>query len=324
VHGFTIMNTDARYEERDMVELVVRDVGVRHTEIPVDTADFLPNLRELVRYHDAPVHTITYYAQWKVMEAVKAAGYKVVVSGTGADELFSGYYDHHNAYLAAMADADPARHASALAEWRAHVAPIVRNPFLQDPDYFIGRPLARDHIYLDAECFSAMLVRPWSEPFGELFYTAPLLRNRMANELFHESVPVILHDDDLNAMYFSIENRSPYLDTDLFDWSQQIPTRHLVRNGRAKAVLRDAVRGLVPDAVIDNPRKVGFNAPLLDYLDTRSNAVRQELMSDSPIFDIVRRDGIEPMLQRTELPNSQSKFLFNFVAARIFLEEFAS
>ena len=113
----------------------------------------------------------------------------------------------------------------------------------------------------------------------------------MANELFHESVPVILHDDDLNAMYFSVENRSPYLDTDLFDWSQQIPTRHLVRNGRAKAVLRDAVRGLVPDAVIDNPRKVGFNAPLLDYLDTRSNAVRQELLSDSPIFDIVRRDA---------------------------------
>ncbi len=162
VHGFTIMNTDARYEERDMVEQVVREVGVRHTEIPVDTADFLPNLRELVRYHDAPVHTITYYAQWKVMEAVKAAGYKVAVSGTGADELFSGYYDHHNAYLAAMADADPARHASALAEWRAHVAPIVRNPFLQDPDYFIGRPFARDHIYLDAESFSAMLVRPWT------------------------------------------------------------------------------------------------------------------------------------------------------------------
>ena len=55
VHGFTIMNTDARYEERDMVELVVRELGVRHTAIPVDTADFLPNLRELVRYHDAPV-----------------------------------------------------------------------------------------------------------------------------------------------------------------------------------------------------------------------------------------------------------------------------
>lgn len=322
VHGFTIMNTDARYEERDMVELVVRDLGLRHTPIPLETSDFLPNLRELVRYHDAPVHTITYYAQWRLMAAVKAAGYKVVVSGTGADEMFSGYFDHHNAYLAAMAACDKPRHAEALVEWRANVAPIVRNPYLQDPDYFIKRPSARDHIYLDAERFSSMLTRPWMEPFSETSYTSPLLRNRMANELFCESVPVILHDDDLNAMYFSIENRSPYLDTALFDWCQRIPTRHLVRKGRAKAVLRDAVRGVVPDAILDNPRKVGFNAPLLDYLDVRSNTVKQELLADGPIFDIVRRDAIEPMLGKASLANSESKFLFNFVNARLFLEEF--
>jgi asparagine synthase (glutamine-hydrolysing) len=324
VHGFTIMNTDARYEERDMVEIAVRELGLRHTPIPVETADFLPNLRELVRQHDAPVHTITYYAQWRLMAAVQAGGYKVSVSGTAADELFSGYFDHHNAYLADMARCDPPRHAQALVEWREIVAPIVRNPFLQDPDYLVRRQAARDHIYLDAERFAGMLVRPWGEPFAESFYTAPLLRNRMANELFHESVPVILHEDDLNAMYFSIENRSPYLDTALFDWCQRIPTRHLVRNGRAKAVLRDAVRGLAPDAILDNPRKVGFNAPLFDYLDPRSNEARATLLADGPIFDIVRRDAIEPMLERGQLANSESKFLFNFVNARIFLEEFAA
>jgi len=322
VHGFTIMNTDARYEERDMVELVVRELGVRHTPIPVETADFLPNLRTLIRYHDAPVFTITFYAQWKVMQAVREAGFKVAVSGTGADELFSGYYDHHNAYLAAMAGTD--RHASARTEWEAQVAPIVRNPFLQDPDYLIRQPFGRDHVYLDAERFAGMLVHPWGEPFTETFYTQPLLRNRMANELFHESVPVILHEDDLNAMYFSVENRSPFLDTKLFDFAQTIPTCHLIRDGRAKAVLRDAVRGLVPDPVLDNPRKVGFNAPLLDYLDTGSQAVRDELLSDAAIFDIVRRDAMANMLGRTELPNSQSKFLFNFINARIFLEEFGA
>ena len=324
VHGFTIMNTDARYEERDMVELVVREVGVRHTEIPVDTADFLPNLRELIRYHDAPVHTITYYAQWRVMQAVKAAGYKVVVSGTGADELFSGYYDHHNAYLAAMAQTNPARFKTARAEWQAAVGPLVRNPFLQNPGYFIERPFARDHIYLDADNFAATLVDPWQEPFSEVLYTETLLRNRMANELFHESVPVILHEDDLNSMYYSVENRSPFLDSNLFDWCQTIPTEHLIRNGRAKAVLRDALRGIVPDPIIDNPRKVGFNAPLFDYLDVGSSAVRDEVLSDSPIFDIVRHDSIAEMLGRSELPNSQSKFLFNFVNARLFLEEFAA
>lgn len=324
VHGFTIMNSDQRYEEREMVETSVRALGLRHTAIPVETRDFLPNLRALVRMHDAPVFTITYYAHWRLMEAIRDGGYKVSVSGTAADELFSGYFDHHNAYLAAMAQEDGRRHTAALNEWREQVAPMVRNPFLQNPDYFRQHPDCRDHIYLDADEFSNFLVSPFQEGFTEENYTEPLLRNRMANELFHESVPVILHEDDLNAMSFSIENRSPYLDTDLFDWCQQIPTRHLVRQGRAKAVLRDAVRGIAPDAIIDNPRKVGFNAPILDYLDLSDSGVRDELMADSPVFDLIRRDRIEELICMDSLPNSRSKFLFNFVNAKMFLEEFAA
>ncbi len=324
VHGFTIMNTDSRYEERDMVETSVRDLELRHTPIPVDTTNFLPNLRELVTYHDAPVYTITYYAQWRLMEAIRESGYKVSVSGTAADELFSGYFDHHNAYLAEMKIADPCRYTQALEDWRRVVSPLVRNPFLKDPDYLVDVPERREHIFLDADAFSAMLVEPWTEPFTEMKYSTSLLRNRMANELFHESVPVILHEDDLNAMYFSVENRSPYLDTSLHEWTSRLPTRHLIRDGKAKSVLRDAVRGLAPTAVVDNPRKVGFNAPLHSYLDIRSNSVRDELLEAGPVFDIVRRDSIEEMLELSELPNSRSKFLFNFVCAKVFLEEFAT
>jgi asparagine synthase (glutamine-hydrolysing) len=323
VHGFTIMNTDPRYEETAMVMHSVKELGLRHTAVPVDTSGFLPNLRELIRYHDAPVYTITYYAQWRLMQAVKAGGYKVSVSGTAADELFSGYYDHHNAYLRQV-HGDKGLHAEALANWQREVAPIVRNPFLGDPDYFVNSPAARDHIYLNADEFAGHLTTDWAEPFAETAYSDDLLRTRMANELFEEAVPVILHEDDLNAMYFSIENRSPYLDRGLFDWCQKIPTRHLIKNGRAKAVLRDAVRGLAPGLVIDNPRKIGFNAPIFDYLETSDPAVREELLSDSPIFDIVRRDRIAAMLDEPELANSASKFLFYFVSTKLFLEEFAA
>ncbi len=323
VHGFTIMNTDARYEERDMVEASVRELGLRHTAIPIETRGFLGSLRELVRYHDAPVYTITYYAQWRLMEAVAAAGYKVSVSGTAADELFSGYFDHHNFYLAALAD-DPPAQAEAREHWRRVIAPIVRNPYLQDPDCFVKDPGLRDHIYLDAEGFAAFLRRRWIEPFAEERYTRVPLRNRMANELFHESVPPILHEDDLNAMYFSIENRSPYLDRRLFELCQRVPTRHLVRNGRAKAVLREAVRSIAPDVVVDNPRKVGFNVPILDYLDVKDPKMRELLLDPSPIFDHLHKDRVAELLDAAFLPNSQSKFLFYFLNAKIFLEEYGA
>lgn len=321
VHGFTIMNTDERYEEREMVETAVAELGLRHTSIPVERKNFLPNLRRLINYHDSPVSTITYYAQWQLMAAVAAEGYKVSVSGTGADELFSGYFDHQNFYIQALAQY-PAAQAQARDNWRRVVAPVVRNPYLQDPDCFVKNPALRDHIYLDAAGFSSFLVEPWYEPFAEESYSRIPLRNRMNNELFHESVPPILHEDDLNAMYFSIENRSPFLDRRLFDVCQSIPTRHLIRDAKAKAVLREAVRGLAPDAIIDNPRKVGFNVPIFDYLDVSDPQIRAQILDDGPIFDYVRREPIAELIDKPDLPNSQSKFLFYFLNARIFLEEF--
>jgi asparagine synthase (glutamine-hydrolysing) len=323
VHGFTIMNTDERYEEREMVEHAVGALELRHTAIDLETDGFLDKLRVLVRQHDAPVYTITYYVQWQLMQRIAEHGYRISISGTGADELFSGYYDHHNAYLHDIHD-DAALYDEALGHWRRHVAPIVRNPYLQDAGVFVKDPALRDHIYLNADDFALYLRRPWREPFAEQRYTTELLRNRMMNELFHESVPPILHEDDLNAMYYSIENRSPFLDTALFETCARIPTRHLIRHGRAKAVLRDAVRGIAPDAVIDNPRKVGFNAPIGDLLDTTDPETRAYLLDGSPIFELLRRDRVETLIDKAHLPNSESKFLFYLLNAKIFLEEFAA
>jgi asparagine synthase (glutamine-hydrolysing) len=319
VHGFTIVNTDARYEEMELVCAAVEEQGLRHTAVALTSEGFIANVRTLVAAHDAPIYTISYYVHWQLMRAIAAAGYKVAFSGTGADELFTGYYDHHNLYLAEIAS-DPERHAEALAAWRRYVAPLVRNPYLQDAQLFSRDRDFRAHIYLNNQQFAATLRRPWMEPFTESDLHGSLLRNRMLNELFVEAVPVILHEDDLNAMCFSIENRSPFLDRRLFQVAYSIPARHLIRDGRAKAVLRDAMRGIVPDAVLDSRRKIGFNAPLLELLDTRDGAVRAWLLDGGPVFDLVRREEIERLLELESLPNSYSKFLFNFICAKAFLE----
>lgn len=128
VHGFTIMSDDPRYDEGEIVRDAVQTLGVRHTPVHVTAENFLFRLRDLVNYHDAPVFTITYYVQWLLMEHVKRAGYKISISGTAADELFSGYYDHYLMYLAEMHGSEA--YAPALAAWRRHVQPSVRNPHL--------------------------------------------------------------------------------------------------------------------------------------------------------------------------------------------------
>jgi len=322
VHGFTIINTDPRYDEREVVAKSVEELGISHTQIPVTTTCFLENLRTLIRQHDAPVFTISYYAQWLLMKSIAEHGYRVSISGTAADEMFSGYYDHHLMYLYEVRN-DPVRLESARHEWRQHVLPLVRNRYLKDENLFFNDPKFRSHIFDESEIFRSYLVNDWWEEFQENGFTEDLMRNRMLNEMFREVIPVILHEDDLNAMSFSIENRSPFLDRNLFEFCYTIPTKYLVQDGSAKAVLRDAMRQIVPDVVLDQRLKVGFNAPIFSFLDHHDPAVLEELLRPSPIFEFIRKDKIQELLDHEELTNSESKFLFNFLNAKIFLEEFA-
>ena len=197
--------------------------------------------------------TISYYVHDFLSEAIAARGYKVAISGTGADELFTGYYDHYGFWLAAMADRPDFE--TLLADWRAGYGSVVRNPVLRDPATFRRNPDERSHIYLDRDVFNALLREPLDEDFIETRYTADTLRNRMLNELKHESVPVILREDDLDSMRHSIENRSPYLDRELARFLFTVPPEHLIHDGMPKWLLRAAGAGVVPDAVRLDRRK---------------------------------------------------------------------
>jgi asparagine synthase (glutamine-hydrolysing) len=144
----------------------------------------------------------------------------------------------------------------------------------------------------------------------------------MLNELLHESIPVILNEDDLNSMLFSIENRSPYLDSKLFEFAYSIPNEHLIKNGYAKSPLRKALAGILVDEVRLDRKKIGFNASLESLIDIQSGETSSELLSPSAIYNIVNRDEIVKLLKVKNLPNSYSKFLFNFINAKIFIDLF--
>jgi asparagine synthase (glutamine-hydrolysing) len=256
------------------------------------------------------------------MRAIAGDGYKVSISGTAADELFSGYYDHHLAYLHDIKLQSQAMYDTARLQWELQIAPHVRNPFLQDADYFILHPDSRDHIYLGANDTKSALKVDFSESFSENAYVDQLLRNRMLNELFHETVPLILHEDDLNAMYFSIENRSPYLDSDLYLWSRSIPSQYLVHDGLAKAPLRWAVSDLLPQGVALNSHKVGFNASMAEFLPGNLSRA-QEIVRESVLTEWFEPKWIESLFDREFFTNSQSKLAFSVLTSAMFLEEYA-
>ncbi len=318
---FSIVEDDPRYDETAAIRATLERLQLPNRQIPIPRADFLDRLDDLIGYFDGPPLTISYYLHWLVSQAIHQDGFKVALGGTGADELFTGYYDHYLFWLATMQDAPD---FDGLVEgWRQSYGRFVRNPHLQDPLAFVKNPAAREHIYLGRERFAAYLTQPFDEPHAEEAYPGSLIRRRLLNELFHETVPVMLHDDDLAAMRWSVENRAPYLDRDLAEFLFTVPDRHLVQNGLPKYLLREAGRGLVDDSILDNPRKQGINAPVTSFVDFTDDGVRERLLADGPLFEIVDRGAFETLLGSEITLNSESKFLFSLVAAKLFLDRHA-
>jgi asparagine synthase (glutamine-hydrolysing) len=320
IQTYSIIDDDPRYNESDNIQATIDDLGCKNTMIHLNTKEnHLSNLSDLIQYHDSPVATITYYIHSLLIREVSKDGIKVCLSGTAADEIVTGYYDHFLFHLCEMKEHTD--YPELLQAWQTHINPVIRNPLLKDPDLFLNNKKFRDHIFFKQDVFSSYLKSDFQETFKEGTYHSSLLRNRMFNELLHEITPVILHEDDLNCMYYSVENRSPYLDHELVDYAFSIPNEHLIKDGRAKSILRDSVQSILNDQVRLDRRKRGFNAALHSLVDFNDPETRDLIIGDSPIFDYVKRDMIESAINQKELPNSFSKFLFYFINSKIFMEQ---
>ncbi len=104
---------------------------------------------------------------------------------------------------------------------------------------------------------------------------------------------------DKIAMSASIEPRVPYLDHKLVEFTMNLPWKSKVGDGVSKSLLKEAVRGLIPDRIIDRP-KMGFGAPMSDWLrhdfghvveaELESTRFFQSFPADrGQVIDMVRR-----------------------------------
>ena len=173
VHAFSIIDGDPRYNERDNIMAVVDDLGCAHHLVHTSPDGFFDRMKMLVGYHDMPVATINYYMHAFLSEAIAEQGFKVVLSGTAADELFTGYYDHYGFWLAEMQHRPD--FPRLVEDWKESYGRFVRNPLLQSPTAFVNNPEQREHIYLNQELFEGYLTQPFHEDFGEEAYSDNLL-----------------------------------------------------------------------------------------------------------------------------------------------------
>ena len=109
---------------------------------------------------------------------------------------------------------------------------------------------------------------------------------RMSYAEFRQRLPeLLLMRVDKITMSTSVEGRVPFLDHALVDYSMDIPQKVKVRGGVKKAVLKTALKGVIPDEIINRP-KMGFAAPVANWLrDDFGREVEQDLLASSLVKD---------------------------------------
>jgi asparagine synthase (glutamine-hydrolysing) len=106
----------------------------------------------------------------------------------------------------------------------------------------------------------------------------------LANSLQLAGLPELLRHGDRNSMRFSVESRVPFLTISTADLLLSLPEDYLISNkGETKSVFRAAMRGIVPDYVLDRKDKIGFATPEKDFLKQIFSKARLRLQEFEPL-----------------------------------------
>ena len=324
VNCFSIIDDDEKYNEYNNISKIVKDCGVKHFPIFLkDKKDnFFSKIEKLIDYHDSPISTISYFIHSYLLEDISSKKFKVSISGTGADEMYTGYYDHFLQYFAS-ANREDKIYKDNLIFWKEHIKPSLRNPALTDEDFYKKNPKSMSNVF--EQNFKLKKFSKMSKNYSsikEKSFTDNILRNRMLNEMFYEVVPVILKHDDHNAMMNSVENRSPFLDKELLAFTCQIPTKYLIQNGFQKFILRESMKDILVDSVRLDRKKKGFNASINSLINFNETKNIDIIFSKKNVInEFVDLGKLRKSIDFSKIPNHISKFIFSIINSEIFLKK---
>jgi asparagine synthase (glutamine-hydrolysing) len=293
---------DEGIDERRFVDEVVTRTAADLRTVTPSAADFRSSLSAIVRAQDEPFLSTSIVAQYHVMRIANEAGIKVLLDGQGADETFGGY-PHY--VPMAMGGAVGSGDAVAL---RSVLRAVGRRRSLV-PQFAghlvlggraVPRRLRRDRLpdaWLGARLRAADGAGPTPEEIGP----GTVLARGLWRQIASEHLPSLLRYEDRNSMAFGIEARVPFLDHRLVEAALLMPDRlKLTPDGERKVGLRRAVRGLVPDEILDRTDKVAFQTPERRWLleaclpETTPLATDRGFLAPQALADALARLRTEP------------------------------
>jgi asparagine synthase (glutamine-hydrolysing) len=283
---------------------VAKDLGVRLIEVPTD-ADLIDALPGMVWALDEPTADFSALQTQFLARAAREAGIKVLMSGVGGDDLFTGYGRHSAAMAYAALGRVPGLRALAAGAMRCFSPGSIRGRRLRRMGELFA--MGENAMLAEAMSFSAVagtrrrsLLAPGLRDhmpadgipaaFAESFKATEGLHP--VERLLDLELNGFMPDHNLNytdkmAMQEGVEVRVPLCDPRLVDFAMKLPLADRIDFRTTKKILRDSQRGRVPDAVLTRAKQ-GFGVPVRGWLAGPARPLMEELTSR----DVIEARGL--------------------------------
>ena len=304
--------------------MVAQKVGADHHELLLKESDLLDTLPLIIRHQDEPLADPVCLPVYYVSKLARESGVIVCQVGEGADELFCGYpYWNHSLRLqryssllpipgflrsiglAGVSLAEGGPKASYRRQWSCEMA---RRALSKRPVFWGGAEVISDS--QKRHLLSARLLKKFAHlsswealsPIHQRFQEKawdPSPINWMSYLDLNLRLPeLLLMRLDKMSMAVSLEAREPFLDHKLIELVMSIPGALKTKDGVLKYILKKAVRGIIPDELIDR-KKQGFGVPVFEWSQTQfGKYMDKELKEFSENGDIFKYEGALPYLKK--------------------------
>ena len=274
---FSSRYRDARHDEGRYIDAVVGTAKTKAYYVYPTPEKLVDDLGRLIERQGEPFASTSIFAQWCVFELARKKGVKVTLDGQGADEILAGYLPYFSAFWAGLfLSFHFLRLAREIFEYRRQRHPLLKFNLIQMfnhltysvPLRFFLAPLRN---YLKKDALKAkphgmrmdfMRRMDGISPPYERYPTGSINLNALLYQtLFYSSLPSYLRYDDRNSMAHGVESRVPFLDHRLVTFLFSLPEGFKIRNGTTKWILREAMKGVLPEMVRTRRDKIGFSTP---------------------------------------------------------------
>lgn len=295
LYCFSYIARNSQFDEEKWVDIIGNSSGANVRKTFPDPEELRTDLDHLIFIQDEPFGSTSIYAQHRVFKLAHQNGIKVMEDGQGADELLGGYLTYYSNRIASLV------YSGKLGQSAGFVNAIRKRNNLNIDKMFLTLVLSdllpvyskkvlkkfakRKNSWLNEGWFTNRGVKP--EPI-ERVTTKHKLRSALYESLTRTNLPMLLRYEDHNSMAYSIESRVPFLTPDLVQFVFSLPESYLINSDAStKHILRRAMRGIVPDPILDRRDKIGFATPELEWLKQQRPWVEKMLGGDT-----VRKIGL--------------------------------